>query len=70
MINLKIAHPSHPPAPQHCAIGYGYYPDSHQRIPTLRLLGRWLELLGFTIDSELDIRMCNGKLVVSVAAKD
>nr|WP_241239960.1 SymE family type I addiction module toxin [Xanthomonas sp. BRIP62418] len=36
----------------------------------MRLLGRWLELLGFTIDSELDIRMCNGELVVSVAAKD
>ncbi|WP_244672217.1 SymE family type I addiction module toxin, partial [Xanthomonas phaseoli] len=47
--------------------GYGYYPDSHQRIPTLRLRGRWLEELGFTIGSKLHIRMRNGELVVTVA---
>ncbi|UIX75203.1 SymE family type I addiction module toxin [Xanthomonas citri pv. glycines] len=35
--------------PQHCTVGYGYYPDSHQRIPTLRLRDRWMEQLGFTI---------------------
>ncbi|PPT73313.1 SymE family type I addiction module toxin, partial [Xanthomonas arboricola] len=48
-------------------VGYGYYPDSHQRIPTLRLRGRWLEQLGFTIGSKLHIRMRNGELVVTVA---
>ncbi|MFA4198919.1 SymE family type I addiction module toxin, partial [Xanthomonas perforans] len=57
----------HPRAPQHCTVGYGYYPDSHQRIPTLRLRGRWLEQLGFTIGSRLHISMRNGELVVSVA---
>ncbi|WP_240307536.1 SymE family type I addiction module toxin [Xanthomonas arboricola] len=57
----------HSRAPQHCTVGYGYYPDSHQRIPTLRLRGRWLEQLGFTIGSKLHIRMRNGELVVSVA---
>ncbi|NIK31153.1 hypothetical protein A7D01_12950 [Xanthomonas arboricola] len=57
----------HPRAPQHCTVGYGYYPDSHQRIPTLRLRGRWLEQLGFTIGSKLHIRMRNGELVVTVA---
>ncbi|SYZ55460.1 type I addiction module toxin, SymE family [Xanthomonas arboricola pv. juglandis] len=60
----------HPRAPQRCTVGYGYYPDSHQRIPTLRLRVRWLEQLGFTIGSKLDIRMRNGELVVTVAPKD
>ncbi|WP_144422905.1 SymE family type I addiction module toxin, partial [Xanthomonas arboricola] len=36
-------------------------------IPTLRLRGRWLEQLGFTIGSKLNIRMRNGELVVTVA---
>ncbi|WP_235801065.1 SymE family type I addiction module toxin [Xanthomonas citri] len=60
--------PPWPPAcPQHCTVGYGYYPDSHQRIATLRLRGRWLEQLGFTIDSKLNIRTRNGELMVTVA---
>ncbi|NIK08942.1 toxic protein SymE [Xanthomonas arboricola] len=63
----KPRRPGHPRAPQHCTVGYGYYPDSHQRIPTLRLRGRWLEQLGFTIGSKLNIRMRNGELVVTVA---
>ncbi|WOB51225.1 type I toxin-antitoxin system SymE family toxin [Xanthomonas hydrangeae] len=63
----KSRRPGHPRAPQHCTVGYGYYPDSHQRIPTLRLRGRWLEQLGFTIGSKLHIRMRNGELVVTVA---
>ncbi|NIK08718.1 toxic protein SymE [Xanthomonas arboricola] len=66
----KPRRPGHPRAPQRCTVGYGYYPDSHQRIPTLRLRGRWLEQLGFTIGSKLDIRMRNGELVVTVAPKD
>ncbi|MBV6854411.1 type I toxin-antitoxin system SymE family toxin [Xanthomonas campestris pv. mirabilis] len=63
----KPRRPGRPRAPQHCTVGYGYYPDSHQRIPTLRLRGRWLEQLGFTIGSKLNISMRNGELVVSVA---
>ncbi|WP_449361610.1 SymE family type I addiction module toxin [Xanthomonas dyei] len=66
----KPRRPGHPRAPQHCTVGYGYYPDSHQRIPTLRLRGRWLEQLGFTIGSKLHIRMRNGELVVSVGPTD
>ncbi|MBB3834012.1 toxic protein SymE [Xanthomonas arboricola] len=62
--------PGHPRAPQHCTVGYGYYPATHQRIPTLRLRGRWLEQLGFTIGSKLNITMRNGELVVSVAPTD
>ncbi|WP_139015210.1 SymE family type I addiction module toxin, partial [Xanthomonas cannabis] len=54
----------------HCTVGYAYYPASHQRIPTLRLRGRWLEQLGFTIGSKLNITMRNGELVVSVAPTD
>ncbi|WP_372177838.1 SymE family type I addiction module toxin [Xanthomonas axonopodis pv. phyllanthi] len=63
----KPRRPAHQRAPQHCTVGYGYYPDSHQRIPTLRLRGRWLEQLGFTIGSKLNIRMRNGELAVTVA---
>ncbi|CAD0299523.1 SymE family type I addiction module toxin [Xanthomonas hortorum] len=62
--------PGHPRAPQHCTVGYGYYPASDQRIPTLRLRGRWLEQLGFTIGSKLHIRLRDGELVVSVAPTD
>ncbi|NIJ82209.1 SymE family type I addiction module toxin [Xanthomonas cannabis] len=60
----------HPRAPHRCTVGYGYYPASNQRIPTLRLRGRWLEQLGFTIGSKLDIRLRDGELVVSVAPAD
>ncbi|MCS3809777.1 type I toxin-antitoxin system SymE family toxin [Xanthomonas sp. 4461] len=62
----KPRRPGHPRAPHHCTVGYGYYPASDQRIPTLRLRGRWLEQLGFTIGSKLHIRLRNGELVVSV----
>ncbi|WP_311238051.1 MULTISPECIES: SymE family type I addiction module toxin [unclassified Xanthomonas] len=66
----KPRRPGHPRAPHHCTVGYGYYPASHQRIPTLRLRGRWLEQLGFTIGSKLHIRLRNGELVVSVFDED
>ncbi|WP_221891719.1 SymE family type I addiction module toxin [Xanthomonas hortorum] len=62
--------PGHPRAPTHCTVGYGYYPASDQRIPTLRLRGRWLEQLGFAIGSKLHIRLRDGELVVSVAPTD
>ncbi|WP_425509394.1 SymE family type I addiction module toxin [Xanthomonas cannabis] len=61
-------HPGHPA--HRCTVGYGYYPASNQRIPTLRLRGRWLEQLGFTIGRKLDIRLRDGELVVSVAPAD
>ncbi|WP_435014173.1 SymE family type I addiction module toxin [Xanthomonas arboricola] len=61
---------AHPRAPQHCTGGQGYYLTSHQRIPTLRLRGGWIEQLGSTIGSKLHIRMRNGELVVSVAPAD
>ncbi|MCC5088755.1 SymE family type I addiction module toxin [Xanthomonas campestris] len=62
--------PRRPRPPQQLTVGYGYYTASSQRIPTLRLRGRWLEQLGFAIGSKLNIRMRDGELVVSVADKD
>ncbi|MCE4356416.1 SymE family type I addiction module toxin [Xanthomonas hortorum] len=62
--------PGHPRAPTHCTVGYGYYPASDLRVPTLRLRGRWLEQLGFAIGSKLHIRLRDGELVVSVAPTD
>ncbi|MBB3889037.1 type I toxin-antitoxin system SymE family toxin [Xanthomonas campestris pv. campestris] len=62
--------PRRPRPPHQCTVGYGYYPTTNQRIPTLRLRGRWLEQLGFTIGSKLHIRLRNGELVVSVAPAD
>ncbi|WP_355608779.1 SymE family type I addiction module toxin [Xanthomonas cannabis] len=59
-----------PRPPQQLTVGYGYYPASDQRIPTLRLRGRWLEQLGFTIGSKLNVRVRNGELVVNVAELD
>ncbi|WP_126972395.1 SymE family type I addiction module toxin [Xanthomonas sp. BRIP62411] len=58
---------AHPRAPQHCTIGQGYYFIGNQRIPALRLRGRWLEQLGSTIGSKLPIRLRNGYLIVTVA---
>ncbi|MFC3563977.1 SymE family type I addiction module toxin [Xanthomonas dyei] len=36
----------------------------------MRLRGRWLEQLGFTIGSKLHIRLRDGELVVSVVPRD
>ncbi|RFF45518.1 SymE family type I addiction module toxin, partial [Xanthomonas campestris] len=67
----KPPRPQLPPSgPHQFTVGYGYYPTTNQRIPTLRLRGRWLEQLGFTIGSKLHIRLRNGELVVSVAPAD
>lgn len=56
-----------PRPPQQLTVGYGYNPASDQRVPTLRLRGRWLEQLGFVIGSKISIRMRDGELVVSLA---
>ncbi|MBB4593827.1 SymE family type I addiction module toxin [Xanthomonas cannabis] len=66
----RTPRPGHPRAPHHCTIGYGYYPASNHRIPTLRLRGRWLEQLGFVIGSKVQIRLRDGELVVSVVPTD
>ncbi|APO90856.1 type I toxin-antitoxin system SymE family toxin [Xanthomonas euvesicatoria pv. euvesicatoria] len=55
-----------PRPPQQLTVGYGYYPASDQRVPTLRLRGRWLEQLGFTIGRKLQVRLREGELIVSV----
>ncbi|MCC8535848.1 SymE family type I addiction module toxin [Xanthomonas axonopodis pv. poinsettiicola] len=59
-----------PRPPQQLTVGYGYYPASDRRIPTLRLRGRWLEQLGFAIGTKLNVRMRSGELVVSVTDFD
>ncbi|MCC5092685.1 MULTISPECIES: SymE family type I addiction module toxin [Xanthomonas] len=69
-IEARAPRPGHPRAPRHCTVGYGYYPASDLRVPTLRLRGRWLEQLGFAIGSKLQIRMRDGELVVSLAPAD
>ncbi|WP_162836128.1 SymE family type I addiction module toxin [Xanthomonas sp. GPE 39] len=51
---------------QQCTMGYGYYPDSHQPIPALRLRGRWLEELGFAIGCKLRIAVRDRELVITV----
>ncbi|WP_200894091.1 SymE family type I addiction module toxin [Xanthomonas sp. MUS 060] len=55
---------------QQCTMGYGYYPDSHQRIPALRLRGRWLEDLGFAIGCKLRITVRGRELVITVADEE
>ncbi|WP_230599203.1 SymE family type I addiction module toxin [Xanthomonas albilineans] len=54
---------------QQCTMGYGYYPDSHQPVPALRLRGRWLEQLGFAIGSKLRITVRDRELVITVAGE-
>ncbi|WP_162836146.1 SymE family type I addiction module toxin [Xanthomonas albilineans] len=55
---------------QQCTVGYGYYPDSHQPVPALRLRGRWLEQLGFAIGSKLRIIVRDSELVITVVGAD
>ncbi|MCC4622586.1 type I toxin-antitoxin system SymE family toxin [Xanthomonas cassavae CFBP 4642] len=59
-----------PRPPQQLTVGYCYYSASDQRIPTVRLRGRWLEEMGFAIGSKLHIRIRDGELIVSVAPTD
>lgn len=62
--------PRRPKPTQHCTVGYGYYPASNILVPTLRLRGRRLEQLGFTIGSKLHITARDDELVVTVARDD
>ncbi|WP_341809311.1 SymE family type I addiction module toxin [Xanthomonas oryzae pv. oryzicola] len=55
---------------QQCTMGYGYYPDSHQRVPALRLRGRWLEQLGFAIGCKLRITVRDRELVITVVGEE
>lgn len=61
--------PRHPRPPQQCTVGYGHAADG-KPTPALRLGGRWMEELGFTIGSTLRVQVRDGELVVSVAGKD
>ncbi|WP_369980076.1 SymE family type I addiction module toxin [Xanthomonas bundabergensis] len=62
----ELARAARPPRrtrpPQTCTVRCGHS-ASGKRTPALRLGGRWMEELGFTIGSTL----CDGELVVSVA---
>ncbi|QBH02157.1 type I toxin-antitoxin system SymE family toxin [Xanthomonas oryzae] len=53
-----------------CTVGYGYYPNSQQRVPTLRLRGRWLEQFGFAIGSKLCVTVHDCALVITVAGDE
>ncbi|QBH02164.1 type I toxin-antitoxin system SymE family toxin [Xanthomonas oryzae] len=53
-----------------CRVGYGYYPNSQQRVPALRLRGRWLEQLGFAIGSKLCITVRDRALVITVIGEE
>ncbi|WP_045739277.1 SymE family type I addiction module toxin [Xanthomonas sp. MUS 060] len=65
----KLARAQRPPRrvrpTQQCTMGYGYYPDSHQPVPALRLRGRWLEQLGFAIGCKLSITVRDRELVIT-----
>jgi toxic protein SymE len=61
--------PRRPRPPQTCTVGCGHSVNG-KRTPALRLGGRWMEELGFTIGSTLRVQVRDGDLVVSVASKD
>lgn len=60
-----------PQQPTRCTIGYTCHDvmvDGHrqsQRIPTLRLSGQWLEVLGFAPGSKPQIAIVDGALVIT-----
>ncbi|UXA71569.1 type I toxin-antitoxin system SymE family toxin [Xanthomonas prunicola] len=47
-----------------------YYPRSQQRVPALRLRGRWLEQLGFAIGSKLCVTVRDRALVITVIGEE
>nr|WP_258532240.1 type I toxin-antitoxin system SymE family toxin [Xanthomonas oryzae] len=55
---------------QQCTMGYGYYSDSNQPVPALRLRGRWLEQLGFAIGCKLRITVRDRELVITVVGDE
>ncbi|WP_230079358.1 SymE family type I addiction module toxin [Xanthomonas oryzae] len=55
---------------QQCTMGYGYYPDSHQPVPALRLRGGWLEQLGFAIGCKLRITVRDRELVITMVGEE
>ncbi|HHZ24989.1 TPA: type I toxin-antitoxin system SymE family toxin [Xanthomonas vasicola pv. zeae] len=55
---------------QQCTMGYGYYPDSQQAVPALRLRGRWLEQLGFVIGCKLRVTVRDRELVITVVGEE
>lgn len=61
--------PRRPRPPQQCTVGCGHSANG-KRTPALRLGGRWMEELGFTIGSTLRVQVRDGELVVSVAGKE
>jgi len=61
--------PRRPRPPQKCTVGCGHSANG-KRTPALRLGGRWMEELGFTIGSTLRVQVRDGELVVSVARED
>jgi len=65
----RLAPPRRPRPPQTCTVGCGHSVNG-KRTPALRLGGRWMEELGFTIGSTLRVQVRDGDLVVSVASKD
>jgi len=72
-IAAELARPLRAPRrarpPQTCTVGCGHS-ASGKRMPALRLGGRWMEELGFTIGSMLRVQVRDGELVVSVATED
>ncbi|MBN6104704.1 type I toxin-antitoxin system SymE family toxin [Xanthomonas sp. CFBP 8703] len=62
-----------PHQPAQCTIGYTCHDvlvEGHrqsQRIPTLRLSGQWLEVLGFAPGSKPHIAIVDGALVITAA---
>ncbi|WP_343160746.1 SymE family type I addiction module toxin [Xanthomonas sp. LMG 8989] len=62
----RLARARRPRPPQQCTVGCGHSANG-KRTPALRLGGRWMEELGFTIGSTLRVQVRDGELVVSVA---
>lgn len=50
---------------RHLTVSYASrYPD-YSRIPALTLKGQWLEAVGFTTGTEVDVKVMNGCIVLT-----
>jgi hypothetical protein len=50
--------------------GNGYHSVNYVQVPSISLTGKWLEKLGFNIDTPIVVECSDGRLVITRRAAD
>ena len=62
--NMKVCYRSE------CRHGEGYHGSYYVYVPSINLKGKWLEQLGFDIDTPIEVECSDGRLVITRRATD